>query len=159
MTNASWLPSLWGDKDSDPFDALRKSIDETFHDWGKGLATSDKSSFSVSSNVSETDKEICITADLPGVEEKDIDVSISGDRITIKGERKSEQEEKKEDDGREFHRVERSYGSFQRSMSLPFKIDSDNVTADFKNGVLTVNIPKPPEEIQNTKKIEVKTTS
>jgi len=159
MAKDTWLPSLWADKDSDPFDALRKSIDGAFQDWGKGLATSEISDFSVSSNVSETDKEICITAELPGIEEKDIDVSISGDRITIKGEKKSEQEEKNEDDGREFHRVERSYGSFQRSMTLPFKIDSDKVTADFKNGVLTVNVPKPPEQIQQTNKIEIKTTS
>ena len=73
--------------------------------------------------------------------------------------KKSEQEEKKEDDGREFHRVERSYGSFQRSMKLPFNIDSDTVTAEFKNGVLSVTIPKPPEQIEQTKKIEIKTTS
>ena len=95
MAKDPWLPSLWADKDSDPFDALRKSIDGAFQDWGKGLATSEISDFSVSSNVSETDKEICITAELPGIEEKDIAVSISGDRITIKGEKKSEQEEKK----------------------------------------------------------------
>ena len=159
MAKAPLLPSLWGDNDSDPFSALRKSIDDTFHDWSKGLAVSDRSSFSVRSNVSETDKEICITADLPGVDEKDIDVSISGDRITIKGERKSEQEEKKEDDGREFHRVERSYGSFQRSMSLPFNVDADKVTADFKNGILTVNIPKPAELAKQPKKVEVKGAS
>ena len=158
MADERWLPSLWGDKDSDPFDALRKSIDRTFQDWRKGLSTSEENDFLVSSNVSETEKEICVTAELPGVKEKDIDVSISGDRITIKGEKKSEQEENR-DDGREFHRVERSYGSFQRSMKLPFNIDSDTVTAEFKNGVLSVTIPKPPEQIERTKKIEIKTTS
>ena len=93
MATNPWLPSLWGDKESDPFDALRKSIDGAFQDWSKGLATTEKSDFSVSSNVSETDNEVCITAELPGIKEKDIDVSISGDRITIKGEKKSEQEE------------------------------------------------------------------
>ena len=95
MADERWLPSLWGDKDSDPFDALRKSIDRTFQDWSKSLTTFEGSDFSVDSNVSETEKEVCVTAELPGVEEKDIDVSISGDRITIKGEKKIRTRRKK----------------------------------------------------------------
>ena len=73
--------------------------------------------------VSETDKEICITAELPGMEQKDIDISVTASRITIKGQKKSEKETKKEDEGRQFHRIERSSGSFERSMSLPFDVD------------------------------------
>ncbi len=158
MANNPWLPSLWGEKDGDPFDVLRKRINTAFEDLGQGLTTTLSNEFSVRSNVSETDSEFCISAELPGVDEKDIDVSISGDRITIKGEKKSEQEQNKEDDGREFHRIERSYGSFQRSMTLPFNIDSEKATAEFKNGILTINVPKPTEQVTQTKKIEVKAT-
>ncbi len=111
------------------------------------------------SNVSETDKEICITAELPGMDQKDIDISVAASRITIKGEKKSEKEEKKEEEGRQFHRIERSSGSFQRSISLPFYIDPDKVGAEFKNGVLTVTIAKPPEVAEKTKKIEVTSPS
>lgn len=157
MAQGGWLQSLWGDKEDDknPFVDLRKRIDSLFEDFDQGLAAL-PGSFAVRSNVSETDNDICITADLPGVEQKDIDVSITDSRITIKGEKKSEKEEKKEDKGREFHRIERSAGSFQRTMTLPFKIDADTVKADFKNGVLTVTIPKPAGAVAKTKKIEVK---
>jgi HSP20 family protein len=109
--------------------------------------------------VSETDEEICITAELPGVEEKDIDISVSANRITIKGDKKSETEEKKEQVGRQFLRLERSSGSFKRYMNLPFDIDPDTVEAEFKRGVLTVRIPKPPEAIEKTKKIEIRKPS
>lgn len=157
MARGSWLQSLWGDKEDDknPFADLRKRIDSLFEDFDQGLPAL-AGSFAVRSNVSETDSEVCMTADLPGVEQKDIDVSVTDNRITIKGEKKSEKEEKKEDNGREFHRIERSAGSFQRTMTLPFKIDADTVKADFKNGVLTVTIPKPAGSVAETKKIEVK---
>ena len=158
MANRSWLPSLWGEQkegEESPFAELRKRIDSMFEDFDRGLPAV-AGSFSVRSNVSETDKEICITAELPGVEQKDIDVSVTGNRISVKGEKKSEKEEKKDDEGRQFHRVERSSGSFQRTMTVPFEIDADTVKAEFKNGILTVTIPKPAEAIEATKKIEVK---
>ena len=88
-------------------------------------------------NVSETDKEMMITAELPGVDQKDIEVTVTGDQLQIKGEKKSEIEEKKDEKGRAFHRVERSFRSFQRLMSLPYEIDPDKVQASFKDGVLT----------------------
>jgi len=158
MTYRDWLPSLWSEEKDDanhPFLALRKQIDSVFHDFDQRLKVG-QGDFTVRSNVSETDKEICITAELPGVEPKDLDISVSSNRIMIKGEKKSEKEEKREEEGREYHRVERSSGSFQRSMTVPFEIDGDAVTADFKDGVLTVTIPKPPEAVEKTKKIEVK---
>ncbi len=158
MTNTSWLPSLWKDWTEDtgsPFSSLRKQIDSLFEDFDHGSSTSKSAGLVVRSNVSETDKEICITAELPGIEEKDVDVSVTGNRITIKGEKKSEKEEKKDEEGRQFHRIERSSGSFYRSMTLPFEIEADAVKAEVKNGVLTVNISKPATEIEKTKKIEV----
>jgi HSP20 family protein len=161
MTYRDWLPSLWSEDKADvahPFSDLRKRIDTLFEDFDSAMPLG-KGDFAVRSNVSETDKEIRITVELPGVEDKDMDISVSENRITIKGEKKSEKEEKGEKEGREFHRVERSSGSFQRSMSVPFKIDGDAVNADFKNGVLTVTIPKPPEVIAETKKIEIKSAA
>jgi HSP20 family protein len=157
MTYRDWLPSLWDDDKGTaarPFSDLRKRIDTLFENFDSALQIGG-GDFSVRSNVSETDKEICITVELPGVEEKDLDISVSESRIAIKGEKKSEKEEKGEEEGREYHRIERSSGSFQRSMTVPFKIDGDTVNADFKNGVLTVKIPKPPEVIKKTKKIEI----
>lgn len=156
MTYRDWLPTAWlGDKDEDnPFGSLRKQIDTLFEDFDKGFLEK-TDSFAVRSNVSETDDAICITAELPGVELDDIDVSVTGNRITVKGEKKSEKDEKGEKDGRQFHRIERSSGSFHRSMTLPFEIDPDTVKADTKDGVLSVTVPKPPEAVTETRKIEI----
>jgi len=87
------------------------TIDTIFKDFDNGMPTVG-GSFDVRSNVSETDGEVCITAELPGIDQKDIDVSVSGEQITIKGEKKLEKEEKSEEDGRQFDRIERSSGSF-----------------------------------------------
>jgi HSP20 family protein len=112
--------------------------------------------------VSETAKDLTLKVELPGVEEKDIDVSLSGNQLTIKGEKKSEHEEKKEGDNGErvFHRVERSFGAFQRTMTVPFDVEPDKVSADFRDGVLTVTLPKPEGASQQpqTRRIEVKRT-
>jgi HSP20 family molecular chaperone IbpA len=91
-----------------------------------------------SMNVSETDKEIRITAELPGVTEQDIDVSLDDDVLTIRGEKKFERTDDKEN----FHFVERSYGTFQRSVRLPYAVDPEQVQAHCENGVLTVTLPK-----------------
>ena len=149
MANTDWLPAAWFGKQADangPFGALRKQIDSLIDDFDVGML-SKTDGFSVCSNLSETDKEICITAELPGIEMKDIDVEITGNRISIKGEKKSENEEKGDEEGREFHRIERRSGSFHHSITLPFDIDPDKVDAAVKAGVLTVTIPKPPEAV------------
>jgi len=103
-------------------------------------------------DVSETGEKITVTAEIPGMEAKDIDISIVGDTLVIKGEKKSEKEEKEEN----YHMVERSYGSFSRSMKLPAAVDADKVDATYKNGVLTVVLPKK-EEVK-PKAIEIKAT-
>lgn len=157
MSYQDWLPAAWktSANEETPFRALRKQIDNMFEDFDNGFFDRDPA-FAVRSNVSETEDEICVTAELPGLTDKDVEVSIAGDHITIKGEKKSEKEEKKEEKGREFHRVERMSGSFHRSMRLPFEIDPDKVDATVKDGVLTVTIAKPAEVAAKTKKIEVK---
>lgn len=158
MTQREWLPTTWFNQNSDPnrpFGALRSQIDSLIEDFDAGIF-SKNDEFAVRSNMSETNDEICITAELPGIELKDIDVEITGNRISIKGEKKSETEEKGDDNGREFHRIERRSGSFRRMMTLPFDIDPDKVNAAAKDGVLTVTIAKPPEAVKEAKKIKVK---
>jgi len=92
-------------------------------------------------NIYEDEHTINIDAELPGIEEKDIDISMENNVLTISGERKLENEEKKEN----FHRIERSYGRFTRSFTLPPTVDSDNVNAVFNNGVLKITLNKKEE--------------
>jgi HSP20 family protein len=101
-------------------------------------------------NVSETEHEIRISAELPGVREEDIDVSLNDDVLTIRGEKKFERSDEKEN----FHFVERSYGTFQRSIRLPFPVDPEQVQARFENGVLQVTLPKSAQQ-QRTRRIQV----
>lgn len=157
MKGESWLPSLWSDRkgDVDPFRALRTQMDDLLSDWGGGLERM-SGMLALRVDVSETPQELTVKADLPGVDQKDIDITVSGDQLTIKAEKKSEAKEKKDEKGRIYHRVERSYGSFQRTMTLPFDIDPAKVAASFKDGVLTLSLPKPPEVQKQTKKIEIK---
>lgn len=103
-------------------------------------------------DYAEDDKAFHITAELPGMSEKDIDVSVSGDILTIKGEKRSEKEEK----AKNYYLSERSYGSFQRSFTLPDGIDRDKIEASFAAGVLTLALPKTAEAVKQQKKIEVK---
>src|SRR5262245_45713295 len=92
-------------------------------------------------DISETKDEVTIKADLPGLEAKDLDVAVSGDILTIKGEKKQEKDEKDE----RRHVVERSYGAFTRMVRLPAPVAQDKIKASFKNGVLTVSLPKTEE--------------
>jgi HSP20 family protein len=101
-------------------------------------------------DMSETKDNYVVKAELPGLESKDVDVSISGDVLTIKGEKKKEEEEKDE----HHHYVERYYGSFQRSFRLPSNVKSDKIDATFDKGILKVTLPKVEEA--KKKKIEVK---
>ena len=101
-------------------------------------------------DVAETDKAVIVKAELPGLESKDVEVSLSGDVLTVKGEKREEKEEKT----KSFHRVERSYGSFQRAVRLPAPVLGDQVEVTFKNGVLTITLPK--SEEAKTKSVKIK---
>lgn len=92
-------------------------------------------------DVSETDREIRVCAELPGVSDDDVEVSLQDDVLTIRGEKKFE----RRDESERHHLVERSYGTFQRSIRLPGPVDADKVEARFDNGVLTVTLPKAPD--------------
>jgi HSP20 family protein len=103
-------------------------------------------------DVAERENEYEITAELPGMEEKDIELTVSDDVLKIRGERKEEKEEKNKD----YHISERRYGSYQRSFRLPEGVDDSKIEAKFKNGLLTVTLPKTAEAQKKSKKIEVK---
>ena len=108
-------------------------------------------------DVAEDEKTVTLTAELPGVNEEDIEVTLAGDQLTIKGEKHSELDEKKESEGRTVHRTERSYGAFQRTITIPYKVEADQVSAHFKDGVLTITLPKPADTVaqKQERKIEV----
>jgi HSP20 family protein len=103
-------------------------------------------------DMSEDDKAYRISAELPGLDAKDVDVAISGNMLVLKGEKHQEKEEKEKN----YHLSERAYGSFQRSFELPSSVDRDKISADFSKGVLTIMLPKTPESQEQQKKIEVK---
>ena len=132
---------------------FRNDIDrlfDRFFDWGASPWTAEGSQWVPSVDVSETGKKVIIKAEIPGMDPKDIDISINGNRLTLRGERKHEHEEK----GENFHRMERSCGAFSRTIELPAEVDSNKVEATYKNGILKVNLAKTKENA--VKKIEVK---
>jgi HSP20 family protein len=132
---------------------LRRHIDRLFEDFlvddrfdlqlGNG-------GFDVFLDVAETPEAVIVKAEVPGIDPKEIEISVNQNTLTLRGERKEE----KEDKGKTWHRVERSYGSFVRSVLLPAAVEGDRVEAEAKNGVLTVTLPKTRAAIP--KKIEVK---
>jgi HSP20 family protein len=160
MNMRTYLPRLWDRDEKAPMalGSFRRDIERLFDDFSRGFnlpeTLSQAAAFDIapSMEISDTEKEVKLSLELPGVIEEDIDVSASGQVITISGEKKSENETKNGD----FFRSERSYGSFSRSLSMPFAIDGDKVNAKLNNGVLTVTIPKPAEMVEKTKKIAVK---
>lgn len=103
-------------------------------------------------DISESDKKITVKTELPGVEVQDIDVSLDGRLLTVKGEKKHEKEEKEEN----YHRVERSYGYFNRTIELPTEVDTSKMDASFEKGVLKIELNKTKET--KTKKIQIKTS-
>jgi len=152
-----------------PFESLRRDIDRLFEDFGGGLWRSQfpRSFFEMSPfgqgergwtattpavDVTETDKAYEISAELPGMDEKNMEVKFADGVLTIKGERQEEREEKEKG----YHLRERSFGSFQRAFQVPDGVDTDNIQANFKQGLLTVTLPKTAESQKAAKKIEVK---
>jgi HSP20 family protein len=132
---------------ADPLISLQREIDRVFDDFTRGWGTQE---LMPGMNVAETENEIEITAELPGLEEKDVEVKVADNVLTIKGEKKAEKEEKE----KSYRMFERSYGSFSRTLELPNGVNPDDIKATLANGVLKVTIPKP-APVQ-AKKVEVK---
>lgn len=138
-----------------PFDSLVRRMDSLFEDVGfKPFSSGRPGEFSPSVDVRETDNEILVTAELPGIDPKDIELTLTKDALTLSGEKKHESEETGED----FQHFERRYGSFRRLIPLTCDVDQDKVEAAFKNGVLNIKLPKAPEAVSPHKRIEIKTS-
>ena len=129
----------------DPFEEMNRLHDHFFS--GRGLA---KQAFQVAVDIREEDDAFSVDAEVPGLASEDIKVDIEKNVLTLSGERKVEKEETKD----KYRRVERQYGSFTRSFSLPETVDTDNVSADLKDGVLELRLPK--KEAPSPRKIAVK---
>jgi HSP20 family protein len=141
---------------ANPFMSLQREIDRLFDDFTRGfptLAGSGGTTLMPSMDVTETDKEIEITAELPGLEETDVQINLSDNLLTIRGEKQAEKEQK----DKNYRLVERSYGSFERTLELPEGISADAIKANISKGVLKVTVPKPAPA--QAKKIEVKSAA
>jgi len=143
-------------QEENPFAMMQRDINRIFdsfnRSWGLGAFPELTGSFMPRLDVTEDAKSLTVTAELPGMSDKDIDISISSDTLTIRGEKKDE----KEDNNKNYYYSERSYGSFLRSIPLSQQIDTDKVSANFKKGVLTITLPKTVSAMDATKKISVK---
>jgi len=155
---------------ADPFRSLRTEVDRLFDRFAAGLRLPSwrhmfemepiglGSSFTFPTpavEVTEDDKMFKITAELPGLEQKDIEVILTGDTVTLKGEKRYEREEK----GKDQHMSERAYGSFQRIFTLPDSVDREKITGELTKGLLTITLPKSAAARQPEKKIDIKTAA
>jgi HSP20 family protein len=157
-TEAAGAPQIWR-----PFETLRREIDRVFNDFDGGLFASPfrRSLFDVAPlavagapavDIAEKEKAYEVTAELPGMDEKNIEVTLSNGMLSIKGEKQEEKEEKKKD----YHLKERRFGSFERCFTVPEGVDRDKIEASFSKGVLKVMLPKTAEALKADKKIAVK---
>jgi len=140
----------------DPFSLMHHDMESLFDDFFRGFDLDpffgpDISSYSPKVDVKESDKEIKVLAELPGMDEKEINVSLNKDSLTLRGEKKEE----KEENDKGYHRLERSYGSFCRTIPIPVEFENDKVTASYKKGILTITIPKSKKVIEEKKKIKI----
>ena len=130
---------------------LRSGFGDLFDEiWGD-VGLSPSSDFAPRIDIEEMDDAVVVSAELPGVEEKDFEVSLEEHVLTISGEKRANREEKREG----FSYVERVSGSFRRCFRIPWEVDSDAIAASFKNGLLTVRVPKPVESVPEPKTIPV----
>ena len=151
--------SRWGEE-TDPFLQMRREMNRLFDDVFSGFGLPSvlgpalrQMPAAPKIDVSETDNEIQVTAEMPGIDQDNVQVLLEDDRLIIRGEKKEEREE--DDKERNYHVRERVQGAFSRTLPLPFAPDPNQVKAEFKNGVMTITIPKPQEVKQKQHRIEV----
>jgi HSP20 family protein len=146
-------------REMDPFGELSQDIDRIFDgflgDWSGRMNLLDRQlrSFMPEVDVSEGDKEFRVTAELPGINEKDLEVTFADGSLTIKGEKCEEHEEEKGD----YYHSERQFGAFERTIPLPSEVNPDETKASFKNGVLKITLPKTEEARSQRKTIPIQT--
>jgi len=143
----------WSRRDINPFNSLRQEVDRLFDDFAKDFRRFGSTALLPIIDVTETDKEIELTAELPSLEEKDVEVNIADNVLTIRGEKKVE----KEQGYKNYRLLERSYGSFSRSIELPAGIDQNSIKTTLSKGVLKVLVQKPAPAV--TKKVDIKATA
>ena len=154
----SRVPSLLRDSERDPFLSLHREVNRLFDDVFRGFdgglpSVGRASSFGgnwPSVEISDNDKEIRVTAEVPGMEEKDIEILLDDGVLTLRGEKRSETEDK----DRQFS--ERYYGRFERRIPLGYEIEEDKIDARFRNGVLSVTLPKTAKAQSQAKRIAIK---
>jgi len=143
-------------EEANPYGALRRDIDSLFDNFFSGFNTEFFGSgfgvFTPKADIREGEKDIRISVELPGMDEKDIEVSLTREQLTIRGNKNEEQEDK----GKDYYRLERSYGSFTRAIPLPVAVESDKIEAYFKKGVLSITIPKTAKTMAGSRKIAVR---
>jgi HSP20 family protein len=140
------------DQNNKPYAAMRKALEQVFNEFGGVPSGNCSHCTSLHLNISETDNAVEIEAELPGVEEKDVEVSLNEEVLTIRGEKKMEREEQQKN----YRHQERMFGKFERSIELSFQPDPKTVKALFAKGVLKVTLPKSASAIQNNIKIPIK---
>jgi len=166
MTIKNLVPWKWGEEEQVPAKrtqpedtllSLHNDIDRLFDSFFRGFDLApfgeSFSTFSPNIDVKENDHNYQVTAELPGMDENDINLTLDNNILTISGEKKQETEDK----GQNYYRTERSYGSFQRCISLPPNIEADKIDANFNKGILTVTLPKTAKAQKHVKRIPVKT--
>ncbi|HET8728790.1 MAG TPA: Hsp20/alpha crystallin family protein [Alphaproteobacteria bacterium] len=160
MHSRSLLPFSWGRKsgmmsaDADPFAMLHREMNRLIDDSFQAPAGSARrmvGAMAPEVDITETDTELEITAELPGIDEKDLEITVRDDMLTIRGEKKTEKTETRKN----HHLSERFFGSFARTIALPFTPDTDKIKASFTKGVLTLSMPKPPAEQDKAHRIPI----
>jgi HSP20 family protein len=147
----SSAPATFGD--------LQREVDRVFENFWSGFGTPSllhdngtlAAGLEVKVDAAEDDKAYHVTAELPGLSEKDVEVTFADNTLTLSGEKKSESEVKEKD----YHRRERTFGSFRRSFTLPAEVDEEKISAAFKNGVMTIELPKSKSAQKKAKKITI----
>jgi len=166
MNIKTLVPWNWGRKnipirreEDHPVYSLQRTVNRVFDNFFEGFSLSSfgsledrMRSFTPRVDISESDKEFQVTAELPGMDEKNLDISLANSVLTLKGEKKEEKEDKRKD----YYRMERSYGMFRRTIPLPEGVDLEKVEASFREGVLTVTLPKMVEAQKERKRIPIK---
>jgi len=144
-----WELTTW--KPFRELDKMRSEMDRLWDSFFEGRPQVRFGEWFPTLDVSETKNDLVVKVELPGMDQKDIDVSLSDGHLTIKGEKKKEKEEKEEN----YHFIERSYGTFTRSVQLPKEVKHDKISASYKNGILKVVLPKSEEAKKKEVKIKV----
>jgi HSP20 family protein len=168
MATGDMVPWRWGglrrwERDERPFESFRREVDALHREmdrlfegmWGEGgplLGEWTRRDVMPQLDVSEDDKAFHVKVELPGLDEKDVDVTLSDRVLQIRGEKKEEKETKEKD----YHRRERTYGAFRRSIEIPTAVDASKIEASFRKGVLTIDLPKTKEAQDKIKHIAVK---